>query len=216
MTNGQQQTGGFRTGTNPLWHGRWRPGCLHRRRPPHRRPPRRPFQTGRRRAFLRGGARPRLCSRTRTCARPQLCFVRRDGQGRSAARRRHRSRGDRHAQPRALCRGENVPRCRHPRHLRQAADVQPRRREEACRRGRPFGKAVRADPQLYRLPDDPSGARDGVKRGARQDQAGAGRICPGLVDDTARGDRAKTGRVAHRSGALRRRRRQRRYRHPCL
>ena len=54
---------------------------------------------------------------------------------------------------------------RHPRHLRQAADRDARRGEEAGRRSPArVGRALRAHPQLHRLPDGPAGARDDRRR----------------------------------------------------
>jgi hypothetical protein len=48
---------------------------------------------------------------------------------------RHRGGGDRHAQPHALSGGARIPQTRHPRHLRQAADLDAGRREEAGQGG---------------------------------------------------------------------------------
>ena len=84
-----------------------------------------------------------------------------DGQGRGQAAGRHRGGRHRHAEPHAFPAGQGLPRSRHPRHLRQAADLDPRRRQEARRAGREDRQGVRADPQLHRLSDDPAGARDG-------------------------------------------------------
>ena len=67
------------------------------------------------------------------------------------AGRRHRRRGDRHAEPRPLRRGQGVPRGRHPRDLRQAADHHGRRRAGSGSDGAAHRPGVRPDPQLHRL-----------------------------------------------------------------
>ena len=129
---------------------------------------------------------------------------------------RHRGGRHRHAEPRALPGGEGVPRSRHPRHLRQAADLDARRRQEARRARRKIRQGVRADPQLHRLSDGPAGARDGGEGPARRHPRRAGRISAGLADRGLRQQRPEAGGVAHRSEAVGRRRRDRRHRHACL
>jgi hypothetical protein len=59
-------------------------------------------------------------------------------------------------------------------------------------------------------------AREMVQGGELGGSAGAGGISAGLAVGEPRGDRAEAGRLAHRSGALGPRRRDRRHRHPCL
>jgi hypothetical protein len=78
-------------------------------------------------------------------------------------------------------------------------------------------RAVRPDAQLHRLPDGPAGPRDGRERRDRRHPRGAGRIRAGLAVGSGRDHRhQQAGRMAHRPGALRRGRLDRRHRHPCL
>jgi sugar phosphate isomerase/epimerase len=77
-------------------------------------------------------------------------------------------------------------------------------------------RAVRADAQLFRLPDDPAGARDGAERRSRRNPHRADGISAGLAGGEDRGRPAETGRMAHRSETLRPRRGDRRHRHACL
>ena len=79
------------------------------------------------------------------------------------------------------------------------------------------GMRLRADPQLHRLSDGAAGARDGGRRRARRRSASCrSNIAQDWLTDAARGHRPEAGRLAHRSGAVRRRRLARRHRHPCL
>ena len=110
------------------------------------------------------GAGQGLGRRARPRPRAQLRLLRGDGQGRGEAPRRHRGGRHRHAEPHALPGGQGLPRGRHPRHLRQAADDDAGRGEEARRAGRKDRQGLRADPQLHRLSDGPAGARDGRRR----------------------------------------------------
>ena len=82
----------------------------------------------------------------------------------ASAQGRHRGGRHRHAEPHAFRPGQGLPRSRHPRHLRQAADLDAGRRQEARGDRREDRQAVRAHPQLHRLSDDPAGARDGRRR----------------------------------------------------
>ena len=96
-----------------------------------------------------------------------------DGAARGRARGRHRRGRDRHAQPPAPRRRQRLPRGRHPRDLRQAADRRrwreaARARRSSCERS---GRLFARDPQLHRLPDGPAGARDGRGRRARRRSA---------------------------------------------
>ena len=90
------------------------------------------------------------------------------------------------------------------------------RGEEARRAGAQVRQGLRAHAQLHRLSDGPAGARDGRGRRARRDPPRARRVRAGLADDRRRDDRPEAGGLAHRSGALRRRRRGRRHRHARL
>ena len=138
-------------------------------------------------------------------------------QGRGGAARRHRGRRHRHAEPPPRPGGPRLSRRRHPRHLRQAADddagggPRPRR---PCAPRRP---ALRPHPQLHRLPHGAAGPRHGARRASSARSASCRSNMPqdwlaGPLED----DRAEAGRVAHRSGTLRRRRLPRRHRHPRL
>ena len=147
---------------HPPGHGRRRQGRLHRRGPPHRGADRRRVRPGRRLPVVR--SRPRGGVGGRPWRGAQLRRFRRHGQARGAAQGRHRGGGDRHPQPHARAGGPAVPEARHPRDLRQAADSDPGRRQAACEGGRGFGRALRADPQLYRLSDGAAGAGDGCRR----------------------------------------------------
>ena len=71
---------------------------------------------------------------------------------------------------------------------------------------RQVGQGLRAHAQLHRLSDDPAGARDGRGRRARRDPPRARRVRAGLADDRRRVDGPEAGGLAHRSGALGRRR----------
>ena len=89
--------------------------------------------------------------------------------------------------------GQGLPRGRHPRHLRQAADDQPRRGARSSPTlVEKAGTRLRADPQLHRLSDGPAGARDGRRRRARRDPRRAGRISAGLADRADRGRPARS------------------------
>jgi hypothetical protein len=108
------------------------------------------------------------------------------------------------------------PASRHPRDLRQAADLKPGGRQEAgCDRGE-IRQAVCAHAQLHRLPDGASGPRDGAGAACSGQSVWCSGIRTGLADRAAGDNRPETGLVAHRSEAIRRWRRDRRYRHPCL
>ena len=110
-----------------------------------------------------------------------------------------------------------VPRRRHPRDLRQAAD-----HARSTTRWT-LAQAVRASGLVFALTHNYTGypmvrqAREMVAAGELgADPRGAGRVPAGLADDGARGQRPEAGGVAHRPGAARRRRLRRRHRHACL
>ena len=107
---------------------------------------------------------------------------------------RHRGGRHRHAQPHAFRPGEGFPRSRHPRHLRQAADLHAGRRQETRGDRRKDRQAVRADPQLHRLSDDPAGPRHGPEGRARRHPRRAVRISAGLADHQHRGEPARSRR----------------------
>ena len=122
--------------------------------------------------------------RRRSASRPTASTATsRDGEGRGGAAGRHRGGGDRHAQPHARRAGRGLPRSRHPRHLRQAADADRWRRRKqlkaAVEKSRP---RLRRHPQLHRLSAGAAGARDGRGRRARRAPRRAGRISAGLAD----------------------------------
>ena len=199
-------------------HGRRRRGRLHRRRAPHRRPARRPLRAGRRRAVgdarqgapLRRGARPR--------ARPRLCDF--ESMAKAEARAAGRHRGGRRSSRRTTSMRRAAYAFldgRHSRHLRQAADGQPRRSQARCRRrwrqsGRVFALThnYTGYPLVRRMREMVAAGELGEIR------ARAGRISAGLADRPDRDDRQQAGGLAHRSRALRRRRRARRHRHARL
>ena len=112
--------------------------------------------------------------------------LRGDGEGRGQAPRRHRG-GRRSSRPTTctIAAGQGLPRGRHPRHLRQAADLDAGRRQEARRAGREDRQAVRAHPQLHRLSDGAAGPRDGRQGRARRDPRRPGRVSAGLADRAA-------------------------------
>ena len=147
--------------------------------------------------------------------RPRLHLLRGDGEEGSRACRRHRSGVDRHPQQRAFRPGQGLPRSRHPRHLRQAADLDARRRAGAGGDQAEERREIPAHPQLYRLSAGAAGARAGEVGRARQDPRHPGRVSAGLAVDAER-PRQQAGCMAHRSETLRRRRRHRRYRHTRL
>ena len=94
-------------------------------------------------------------------SRARLRHLRGDGAGRGGARRRHRRRHHRHAEPPASRTGQGVPRGRYPRHLRQAADDDPRRRPRPGRHGAPHWPGLRSHPQLHGLSHGAPGAGHG-------------------------------------------------------
>ena len=205
------------TRPHPARDGRRRQGRLHRRRAPDRRAHRRPVRAGRRRAFAR---RPRRrASRARALGLAEDRTY--DDFATMAKREARRKNGieavaivtpnHMHAPG-----GARVPEARHPRDLRQAADRDAAGGEAAGEDRRRERRALHPDPQLHRLPDGPAGAGDGGGRHARQAAGGAGRVRPGLAGDAARGERPEAGRLAHRPGAHRQGRLDRRHRHPRL
>ena len=158
---GKERTGAR---ADPLRHGRRRAGRLHRRRPQDCRAHGRRVPAGRRRAVVGSGARQGVGGRARPRSRAQLRHLCRDGQGRSQAQGRHRGGRNRYAEPHAFRSRQGLPRSGHPRHLRQAADLVAGRCQEARGDRRKVRQAVRADPQLHRLSDDPAGSRHGRRR----------------------------------------------------
>ena len=174
--------GGRRAAPHPPGHGGRRPGRVHRRRAPHGGAARRPLRAGGRRAVVRrrarGGERGRAAHRRRA----QLRRLPRHG-ARGGARARD---GidvvaivtPNHLHGRIATR---VPRRRHRRHLRQAADHHAGRGAGAGRARAQQRTPVRADAQLQRLPDGAPGARDGGRRRAGRDPRRAGRVPAGLA-----------------------------------
>ena len=140
-----------------------------------------------------------------------------DDRARSRAAGRHRGGGDRHAEPSARAGGARLPRrpglhviCDKPltTTLAQAQELRA---------------AARASDRIFAVTYNYTGyplvrhARamiaDGALGAIRLVQV---RVRAGLADRAARGDRAEAGGVAHRSGAVGRRRMHRRHRHACL
>ena len=155
-------------GAAPARHGGRRPGRLHRRR-----------CTGSRRAWTTATSWWRARSpRPRSARAPRAPSSGSTRSGATAASGRWRKPRSGRADgidvvaivtPNHIhCAGrQGVPRARHPRHLRQAADHDAGGRAGAGGAGRKPGARVRADAQLHRLPDDPAGAPDGRRRAAR-------------------------------------------------
>ena len=131
-TTGRMEDDGTETAAHPARHGRRRQGRLHRRGAPDRRADRRPVRTGRRRAARRRRRSARESGAALGLAEDRdLRRLRDDGQARGAAEERHRGGGDRHPEPHARPGGQGIPEARHPCHLRQAADRDAGRGEEA-------------------------------------------------------------------------------------
>ena len=148
-------------------------GRLHRRGAPHRGAARRPLRARRRRAVVGCRRRARRSARR---ARP-----RRRARATATSRRWSRAEAARAdgievvaiVTPNHLhCAGRaRVPRSRHPRDLRQAADHQRCAEAKTLRAARAPKRArsSRVTLQLHRLSDGPAGARDGRGRRARRD-----------------------------------------------
>ena len=79
------------------------------------------------------------------------------------------------------------------------------------------GRALHPHPQLHRLPDDPAGPRDGRRRASSASSAWCRWSTPRTGSPTpVEQIGLEAGRLAHRPGAVGRRRRHRRHRHPRL
>ena len=188
-------------------------GAVHRARDGARRAGR----AGRRRALV--DRRSRRARRAATSASPTTATTARwqellDDELRAPADERIDVVVHRHAEPRALPGREGLRRGRLPRRLRQAAGAHQRAGRGARRAAsRSSGTRVRRHLQLHRLPDG-ARRRASMVRARRDRRAAQGRrrVQPGLARDAARGDRQQAGRLAHRPGAQRHRRRDGRHR----
>ena len=206
------------TAAHPARHGRRRQGRLHRRRAPHRRAPRRRVRARRRRALLdarRSRARVGRGARPRAEARIYDDF---EAMAKREARRKDGIEAVAIVTPNHM----HAPAARAflKRGIHVICDKPLTATLPEAKR---LAKAAAESDALFVLTHNYTGypmvrqARAMVADGrARRDPGGAGRVRPGLALDRPRGDRPEAGRLAHRPGAHRRRRLDRRHRHPRL
>ena len=202
-------------GRDPPRHGRRRRGRLHRRRCTAS-PPGSTTTTSSSPARSRR-APTRRCAPAARSASPKTASTATTRRWRRP--RRARADGievgrDRHAEPPARAGRRGVPEGRHPRDLRQAAGDARRAMRAAC-------AALAEQPAASSPSPTTTPAIRWCGRPAQMvadgqlgdDPRRPGRVRAGLADRAARSERPEAGRLAHRSGALGRRRLHRRHRH---